>query len=633
MSEKKLRDSGLPELTGSTLTYGAVPLIVVLSGGSASPLLFAAIYVGFGAIPIAAYMFFKRPHFYQSSNFKQFLQTFTNRNEFDNKPSILNILRERSILVPVNAFGPLLIAWAFLYIPDVIAAVVLETWPIFFIFVIRRGEKAYYFSTRVALLFALNFFAVALVVLSDSQDSAGVDSSVIEYLFGLLLIAFSMLFYLQSANRIRQGERLSESIFGSTLAGGGGGVLPSDLEKADVVMFLRFFALTITSVVCIFAYFIFEIFGKFEDFSGNLNFAGIIIAALGGVLVNAFGAALFSRGTIKGTDLRVQAVGYFTPIVGIAYLIFLSLFLQQVIGDTELVKGIEDINWPWFSIGFMGVLAITVITNFKSEEHRFGLTSLVVALWITGALVFFRDDWVWWEKSVEVSFKNNLEYFGFIGVSTTIFALLLGFQAVRNEERARREDQLVFSLLNQLQEHFPSGNPLRYEVLKNLADLDSARYSYRIESPYREIASRLSISRIGINQTQTSNDTMATLNELAHSKQYGSRVSESIPIVLLGLFSIFLAVAFRPPAIGYVHSISLDIFAFLFAAVITYLIFHLFDLYFDRRSSSFYYDSPVGDYRVGFQPSGSKQESVLASILITLIVGLYLFLYFVKWVA
>ena len=620
------------------LVYGAVPVIAVLSGGSENPLLYTAVYAGAGAVSTAIYMLWKCRHYFKKQIFELFLKTFINKNKFVKRPSVLNILGDRSILLPIALLDSLVFAWSLQYIPSVIAAVILESWPIFFIFLLRRGGGGEYdFSARVASLFTINFFAVAIIILSDTRGDALNSFPVLEYSFGIFLIVVAMLFYLQTANRLRQSERLSKELgdkiasdkdLSEIVRGGGGGHTTSSTEIANVTQFLRFLGLVLASVISILFYLAFEIFDLFQSFNGNFTLRGGIVAVIGGTLVNLFGSLLGLRGTIAGKDLRVQSIAYLTPVAGILYLIALSPLQEAVLGP-ELAKGISDINWPWFLVGLIGVVSLTLITHFESEEERFGLTSLIVALWASGALIFFRDDWTWWRESIEDPIVSNLEYFAFLGTAATIFALLLGFQIGRNEERSRREDQLIFSLLDKLGILFSMSLDRRARALENLEGLDSARYVKDIKLNYDQI-----ISNIDAEPLQTEADdisaTKAVLNELAHSKQYGRRLSESIPIVLLGVFSIFLAISFRPSIDGVLQGITTDTFVFLLAAVVAYLIFHLFDIYSDRKSSNFTYDDAKG-YRVNFQPSGSKDESVLASILVSVIVCAYIFLYFVKW--
>ncbi len=294
----------------------------------------------------------------------------------------------------------------------------------------------------------------------------------------------------------------------------------------------------------------------------------------------------------------------------------------------------SEILWPWLVVGLLGVVTASVLTNLEPKARKikdgiFGLTSFVVSLWILGAVIYFRDDWAWWLERLSALETSTLEYYGFLGVSTTVFALLMAFEVARLEQRSSSEQELVFWLLSrfyQLDDKHVDNPP--ESLQSKLEALDKVKETTELEGRYTSIRKQL------LDSGQSPDAEVFTkLNLLVYSKQSGVAVSSRIAIALLAFFSIALSLVLRPPDTEGLEAILIESFALILSAVMAYLTFHLFDLRNARARSSVEKDSlPLGrGYVPEFVPAVSRQSESVSIALIAIIIITYISLYSVKW--
>ncbi len=212
---------GLKEVLLSSVFWGSIPLLVVLSGGKENPFLFAAIYSGCTAVALFVYLRCVSKWVPSREYLRAVFAVFLNRKKaYDNKGpsrSAFNIFNVRSFLIPFRWLGILLLTWSFRYIHETVGAVLFEIWPIFFVVLQRRLNEDYYISRRGLLFNGLAFLAVGFVVSSNAQ--ATVTSALLspEYVFGIAALLFTILTSIQQATRQKQGEHIAKN----RLRGGG----------------------------------------------------------------------------------------------------------------------------------------------------------------------------------------------------------------------------------------------------------------------------------------------------------------------------------------------------------------------------------------------------------------------------
>lgn len=713
-TKRKSNYPGLRDLFSASVIFGAIPLIIVFSGGQNNPLLLMALWSLANACGFSIYLRHKHKYLFKDGNIKKLIGVFLNRKnsateeslnteqtdegekQETNEHSIFNIFRRRSIFIPIQGLGTLLFAWSFQYVHNVIATVVYESWPILFIFLlVKISPDDYSLKKRTFFLFLTAFASVVLIVLSGASSESDSISFSWNYVFGLILLLFAIIFTVQDVPRLEQSKHFVKTDFEDSS--------PEEVDESQEVdkkeeakrkkeeakrkeekaergafLLLTIFSLVVSSVLGFVVFIIFEVFNIAQGFSGTINPPGILIILVAGPILTVSAAIFGIRGTIEGKDVRVQAVRYLTPIFATVYLVAFSP-LRNIFGS--IADQIPSINWTWFIAGFIGVISANTVLNFKTEDKRFGLTSLVMALWISGVLIFFRDEWNWWAENVENKGFNTFEYYAFLGGAATVFALLIAFEISRTESRTIREEELVFSLVRRLQNLY-SGSEQKLEdpyhkleleyrdfdksgsenkdsevkhaetIMECLEQLDAATNSASIKKWYEPIVHQLETDDLTDHSIAERRvyigDTITDIDTLAHSKQQGRGASEWIAIVLLSFFIIALSFGLRPVEIDGLPAILVDTFGFLLSAVVAYLSFHLLDLRYNRKISIIQNTevktASVGKieeeeeekekekrWRVEFQQPERRGEATVATILVAITVITYVVLYCIKW--
>ena len=99
----------------------------------------------------------------------------------------------------------------------------------------------------------------------------------------------------------------------------------------------------------------------------------------------------------------------------------------------------------------------------------------------------------------------------------------------------------------------------------------------------------------------------AKLDALVHSKQYGREYAETTAIVVLGALTSIITLLSKPEIVSEVKieystaGFVYDLFGFIFAGTIAFLVFHVFDLNIERNTSIMERTSINGNYRVEFR--------------------------------
>ena len=549
-----------------------------------------------------------------------------------------------------------------MYINDSIAAILFENWSVFFIVLLARLEPDEYFLTkRHVFLNSVAVSAVVLVVVSDVSPK-GENSFGIEIFFGIALILLAILFHLQSAPQVTQGKNLADP-------GNGVLILPDSLQEAlesDVpgvkdriettsLFLIHGLAFLTSSIVALIIFILFELFGVFQGFSGSIPVSGAFILILAGGMLSLFGGITLARGVIIGKNLAVQSVRYLTPVFALLYILALSPLKNTSLEFAKDFSDISEINVSWLIAGVLGIISVGILIQFRGEVQKFGLTAFAIALWLSGLVVFFRDDWQWWVNNIDSPTRSGLEYFGFVAISATVFALLFGFEVARTTQYIEKEEKLAFSLLRRLELLFPTpedqlvqennfqvlatyrnGKPV-YHKCRTVSDcvviIDSTTKTNELKEVYNLLLDKLNELKTKPTDNDGYSDASLELNLLTHSKQSGRGTATPLAIIFLGIFTIALSFSLRPPFTTGMNAILVDTFAFLLPATITYLVFYIFDLHYGRKTSIIERETETSAYKVEFASSGSTGETVTGVILIAFVVATYAFLFSLKWLA
>ncbi len=643
---------GLFDILISSAIFGAIPAATLISGGVANPFLFVGFW-NLGNVCISIIYLWARHRDLLRLPMRQkilnehlrFKPIWGDSRSNPKIPSIFNIFNSRSILILVRNARFLLFAWSLKYIHPTVAAVFFEMWPIFFIIIFSRTSNSEHsFSRRTFILTILTFGATTLIVLSNTVNSVSAVSFDGEYIFGLLLLAIVLVLILQNSGLLNQATRIAQSHF-SNLED-----IAREKKKLGIRMFLNLTNSFTAALIGFIGFGILRVLNVFQDLNGSVSLRGAILTLILGGSLSFFGLLFSARGSFVGKDLRVHAVRYSTPVFAVVFLLILYPFRNSLFKSINQISDILSLNWAWFIAGLFGVVSLNTIINFKHEEKRFGLTSLVIALQVFGVIVFFRDNLDWWSDNIERLDLQVGDYYAFVAAGATIFALLLTFEINAIQERTNREEGIIFSLLQRLKVCFPKD----IEILDSLNDLKEATDVKRIEEDYAEIIKKLNAKReepqISGESIRYIDNTIIKLNTLAYSysKQRGRGIVTVVVINLLALFLVSLTIALKPSSTSELALAMFDIFAFLFGTIFTYLCFHLLDLYHGRteaiivgggqwtelkqgNETSEQHNQKIEPASIKFPKSGSRAESTVAILLTVIIVVVYSILYFIKW--
>ena len=306
----------------------------------------------------------------------------------------------------------LLFAWSTKFTDISVVTIVYEIWPIFLILLMARlyrGDERYgEFKLASLPLLLLPFAGLILVVLSQTGGvltDSGFDVS--STVAGVLLALGAALLAPLMAFGFKWGSELSIDL--SEIVRD----IPSDGDAPSLDMFCAIVAFFISSLAASFLTFIIGM-SREEPASGGM----FLIAVIGGVAANAVGGIAWRKAHFETDNLGIHAIAYGVPIVS---LLWLGAFSRA-----------GGLLWDYFTIGAIAIISSNVLINLQAEI-RSGFKTLILALGISGAVVYFRETLFRW-GGVENWFWAATEYVEAIALSATVFILLLAFRVTRSKQ-------------------------------------------------------------------------------------------------------------------------------------------------------------------------------------------------------
>lgn len=268
-----------------------------------------------------------------------------------------------------------------------------------------------------------------------------------------------------------------------------------------------------------------------------------------------------------------------------------AIYYLVPIGALLLLWGLTDttIERPDLLIaGAAGVIAVNMILQLDPEGARqradrsggHGYAALVIAIWTTGVVVYFRDDilpaqWQVW---------SVVEYWGIIGVCATVFILILSFRQSRLANRQREMDALMLQTHQKLIFMGEFGDLTQDdsdEAARLLREVDKVRDPSKLDASYLDIR-RLLLKEMHLKsdreKVKRQSDLLVEVEMLVNLRQQGRNFTELAVLGLLAILTVVLAVAARPegdmvPFASWVH----DTTSMVIAATFAFLGFDLID--------------------------------------------------------
>ena len=460
-----------------------------------------------------------------------------------------------------------LFTWSAQYVGALVSVILFELWPFYFIFMLARiratqdvnakNSKYEGISLGLLTLMIFAFFGLFFITLSQVYDAPSLFSrSISATFFGISIgLLAGLLAALSAASNIAIGVHSNK---GAKISQPQSGL---SYQMAHTVV-----ALIIARVcggvllLCI---------GMLPQ--NGLTFNNTAGALMTGIfLLTPAMVLLRIANLIKGSQLEINIMSYITPGLAILWLLFANIELPRI---------------DMLIIGASVILSVNILAQYQSDEQvieqRLGFRALILALWLFGTIVYLRD---------ELPIANQLtwttgDYWAMLGVSMTIFILILAFRVTRLVDRTTREEHLAASLFGNFRSLIISKS-LDGSSIELLAKIDSLRDSQTLERVYHSICDKLEAALL---VTSSNLDVMAEqrdrlaraqieLDEFVRSKQRAREFSELVTLIIVGGIVVTAALFSRPydPSPSWSMFLS-EVFAFVLASAIVFLMVDLAD--------------------------------------------------------
>ena len=582
-------------MLAATVGFSLLPLVMALGGGRESPFLLAAgVMIGLvvGTTPFLLFAY----------------------GGVIRRRPVLIAIGKRAIswsivLMAIKHFEFALFSWSLRFVDVSVSAILHESWPIMLIALtgwLYRGESRYRESSlSLWVMLAFGFIGVALVVLSQSGIDQGLASlDFIAWSLGIALAlsgaglaslnAFGFKWgtdlsrYLTREHSYASGK-FSLDLFGSVLANYIGAVL-----AIPVSLFAAF------------------------SIGETLPLQTFSIAVVGGMLCLAVGSLFWRSANLITHNLGINAIGYAIPVLS---LFFLFLFAQADVARVDFLI-----------IGAGAIIVANLLINFKAEI-KIGFKSLILAMWACGAFVYLRDDFLQF-LPVDTWMWPGDSYIGAMGLSATVFTLLLSFRVARLAERTQQEDDLLFVLFQNVN-ILVIRKLLDPSVRESLLVIDGSHSPEELHVVYREAKAgfeRALAADPGDDDRAKLAEAEAQLNSIVHSRRHGIDVGELFALMSFGAITVLIALLARPPDMSGWSAFLFEAFASTFSAVVFFLMVSVWDLHHDRIRHILEKRPDGKGYGLFFRDSRNRAFEQIASTVAGLgIAAAYLGLLWTKW--
>lgn len=488
-----------------------------------------------------------------------------------------------------------------------VAAALYEIWPLFIIFLINRimRESRRYrpFTLQLLVLILVCIFGFLFITASQEGKIDSVDISQSTTIIGVSIVVLAALLTSLSAFTFQWGMDLISA-------------LPEDYKLRSDSISLELVAAIVATVIANMVSAPINIFiGLFAN--QTLALDGIVIAFCGGMLANGLPAIFWRKSNLLASNSAINAMAYLIPVVS---LVWLALFL-----------GLNVARVDFLIIGAAAIIIANLLINFEAEV-RFGFKALILALWGCGAFVYLRDDflhllpfdgWLWPRET----------YLGALGLSATVFILLLTFRVARLGPRTQGEDNRIFALHRNL-EMLARRNLIDGSVSEHIRGIDSAHNPEELRAAYTQaklcFAQAAAVDHPPAERKLLA-DAEAQLNMVTHSRQQGVDFGELFSLIIFGGSTIALAMLSRPAVEGWVAFLY-EVFSVLFSAVVVFLIINVWDLHRERADLVLANRQDSREYGVIFRdPKNRRFEQSVSVVIGLLIIMAYAGLLWNKW--
>lgn len=542
----------------------------------------------------------------------------------------LDFWRLPILLMMIGGCNIALLALASQFVETAIAAAIFETWPLFAVYGLvrfseideryrlRTGRESKRHQGEHVILSIIATVGLLFMLLSQSHPEQSLVTS--KALLGMALAVLSALLSgLTVVGSFIQGKALFYWISGEQ-----GKPLPiriEDRSKQDIMLLTWLTVLSLTVALCIST--------PFQAVLGLVTHtgrAGLDMTSLfGSFLMGIIGATtvlLLRLANTLSANPGINAIFYFAPV-----------FAMMIL----LISGIGLRRLDLFVIGASLTLAINILIQLKPDDERdprrFGIESrpgtrvgfvvLILSLWTFGSFIYLRDElipvhWLEWPAG---------EYWGLVGLSATVFALILGFRITRLTDRMNSEDRLIIDIFRDSERLIRLGL-LDADFMDNLSLLDRAKPSKLLNS-YNLLQGKIRLAQKSVLATDHTDllvSIQKQIDAVTHSKQQGREVGELFSLVSFAFVTISLGLLARQTPLdangaSAWNGFLSEMFVLLFSATVAFLLMNLFDLRRERETALLV---PVKEHDGLFGLFFRNRKPLTANVVSALIVSLFI---------
>ena len=573
-------------ILGSAILNSFIPLLIHLTAPNSNPFMFHALWSILSISIIILLLMATKQKFLDS--YPTPIEFSLKQHAFDNR------VKKWLYRATIGALDYGIFIWSTQFVATAVSTTIYELWPVFLVYRIFRhrkisqGAASPTISKEHMLLTALAAIGLFFMLGSQSIDEAvlvfglGISRSTIGIALALIsaylagVSVSSTLFYGEELYRIllKKDQFMSKD-----------DIEKLGVEDRNLLLWLTFLGRVISFIFTSMIGIVIALGFMLHDaryrtiISGKMLIGAVLLAGVGVVV-----AVLLRIGNIGTSRYGVNSLNFLAPFLAIIWLI---------------PVGIDVPRLDLFIAGGAFILAINVLIQLKPDEERdvrkfqkkpmpgvrLGFTAFIMSIWVFGVFIYIRDEIM---PRSWIEFKIG-EYWGLIALSSTVFALILGFRMARLTTQINREDETMVSLFRS-SEHLVKDGIFSSDILRQLSDLDSAKL-INLRAQYNMIRDKV---RSGMNSVQSKEgrtlllSVSQQLDMVTHSKQQGRDIVELLSLTTFAIVTIGLGLLVRPKGLaldppswsGFLS----EIFILLLVSTIAFLCVNVFDIRRERET-------------------------------------------------
>lgn len=581
-------------ILGSAVLNSLIPLLIHLTTPNSNPFMFHALW---GILSIITIIFLL------SVTKRKFLDNYQTPIKFSLRSHAFHRkVRKWLYLASIGAIDYGVFIWSTQFVATAVSTTIYELWPVFLVYRIIRQRKAQFKKSNANAdtptiskehMFLTVLAAVGLLFMLGSQSidettSSFLDVGLSSTTIGIVLaITAAYLAGISVSSTLFYGEELYRILLNYE---DDQFITKDDIEKLELkdrnlllwlTLLGRVLSFLLTFVISLVMSLGFALYGaryqtdiRYQTlFSSRMLVGAVLLTGVGMVVM-----VLLRVGNIGTSRSGVNALNFLAPFLAIIWLMLI---------------GIDVPRFDLFVAGGAFILAINVLIQLKPDEERdvrrfqkkpmpgvrLGFTAFIMSIWVFGVFIYVRDEIM---PSSWIEFEIG-EYWGLIALSSTIFALILGFRMARLTAQINKEDETMVNLFRS-SEHLVKDGVFSSDILRQLSDLDSVK-PINLRTQYNMVRDKIR-SKMNSEQSKENRTLLLSVSQqldlVAHSKQQGRDIVELLSLTTFAIVTIGLGLLVRPKGLvldpplwsGFLS----EIFVLLFVSTIAFLCVNIFDI-------------------------------------------------------